>query len=219
MFALGSLLVDTPGRFVHICRSGTSAPAPAGTLYLSALSPPIGASGLACFHSLHTHILLVHLSLSVPLLATTIVNASLMSSLFFLLSILHHFYHWTNSHVSPLLAAPLRALFACRSLARFVLLLVASLSAWVAVPPVVSPCAAKLSDVCALAPPLPPALPPTPPFASPLPWLAIASLPVWDRSSSSVAIPILRSCDLCIRLRSKISFDTKPHWPLFHPDR
>src|SRR5712672_4565434 len=99
MFALGSLLVDTPGRFVHICRSGTSAPAPAGTLYLSALSPPIGASGLACFHSLHTHILLVHLSLSVPLLATTIVNASLMSSLFFLLSILHHFYHWTNSHL------------------------------------------------------------------------------------------------------------------------
>ena len=43
MFALGSLLVDTPGRFVHICRSGTSAPAPAGTLYLSALSPPIEA--------------------------------------------------------------------------------------------------------------------------------------------------------------------------------
>src|SRR5579872_1229014 len=24
-----------------------------------------------------------------------------MSSLFFLLSILHHFYHWTNSHVCP----------------------------------------------------------------------------------------------------------------------
>ena len=31
-------------------------------------------------------------------------------------------------------------------------------------------------------------------------------LPAWDRSSSSVPIPIPRFCDLCIRLRSKTAF-------------
>src|SRR5262245_8012223 len=46
MFALGSLLSDTPGRFVHTCRIGISAPPLAGTRYLSALSSPAGVSGI-----------------------------------------------------------------------------------------------------------------------------------------------------------------------------
>src|SRR5437762_2887910 len=98
MFAPCLLLLDRPEMSVHTPDSDIDALLQVYALYLSVLSPLIDASALVHFHSFHTHISLVRSFPSVPLLAATIVNASLVSSLIFLLSILPYFYHRLNSH-------------------------------------------------------------------------------------------------------------------------